>query len=137
MEEITIKKGFLKIEGNKLLIKDKARNEKINDISVSIFFLLWGLVRAYDSFDKMGFKFYSGLLLLLLGVSFLIFSLLKSTANEIELEDILNVRIRHNLLNQQLLIKLKSNKKRIVKFEKENELALKKALKSNELKIVD
>ena len=108
-------KGEILFEGDKIIIKDDAKKRKWSSsllTGLGTLYFIETFLKSLKTGDQ--FDFWLGLIFILIGISILTLSLLRSTKSEISLNEVKSMRIKQKFGNDFLDIKLVTNRIRRV-----------------------
>jgi len=110
-----LKKGKLVFEEDKILITDNARYLKRSRLLSSGILILFGLYNLMNFLKHNDIHAqWSGLLVGIFGLIFLVIALLTNAESEIYLKDVKMMKVRRIFFKEYLVIKLASNRTRQV-----------------------
>ena len=110
-----LKKGKLVFEEDKILITDNARYLKRSRLLSSGILILFGLYNLMNFFKHNDIHAqWSGLLVGLFGLIFLVIALLMNAESEIYMKDVKSMKVRRIFFKEFLIIKLTNNRTRQV-----------------------
>ncbi|MCX6222706.1 MAG: hypothetical protein NTZ69_17195 [Bacteroidia bacterium] len=110
-----LKKGKLVFEEDKILITDNARYLKRSRLLSSGILILFGLYNLMNFLKHNDIPAqWSGLLVGIFGLIFLVIALLTNAQSEIYLKDVKSMKVRRIFFKEYLVIKLANNRTRQV-----------------------
>jgi hypothetical protein len=110
-----LKKGKLVFEEDKILITDSARYLKRSRLFSSIFLILLGLFNLMNFIKHNDLHAqWTGTLIGIFGVIFLVTALLMNAESEIFLKDVKSMKVKRIFFREYFVIKLANNKTRQV-----------------------
>jgi hypothetical protein len=110
-----LKKGKLVFEEDKILITDSARYLKRSRLFSSIFLILLGLFNLMNFIKHNDLHAqWTGMLIGIFGVIFLVTALLMNAESEIFLKDVKSMKVKRIFFREYFVIKLANNKTRQV-----------------------
>ncbi|MEK7719206.1 MAG: hypothetical protein AAB347_06295 [Bacteroidota bacterium] len=110
-----LKKGKLVFEEDKIIITDNARYLKRSRLLSSCLLILFGLYNLMNFFKHNDIHAqWSGLLVGIFGLIFLVIAFLTNAQSEIYLKDVQSMKVKRIFFKEYLFIKLANNRSRQV-----------------------
>lgn len=110
-----LKKGKIVFEEDKILITDNARHLKLSRLLSSCILILFGLFNLMNFLKHNNIHAqWSGLLVGIAGLIFLVIALLINAQSEIYLKDVKSMKVKRIFFKEYLVIKLANNRTRRV-----------------------